>query len=73
LFSTPPTIIDAKRGGFRAKSFKGLVKSCFFWGGDIAKWCSILKIVRTHFAATGGEAAPMTISSFSLAADYFTN
>jgi hypothetical protein len=42
--------------------------------------CSILELVRTHFAACGGEevppakirkgggAAPLTISSFSLAA-----
>jgi len=32
-------------------------------------FCSIFELVRAHFATAGGEAAPLTISSFSLVAN----
>jgi len=34
-------------------------------------WCSILKIVRTHFAACGGEEAPSENERFRREPDNF--
>ena len=41
----------ASNSNIQKKSFRSSFRTSYYW-------CSILKIVRTHFAAAGGEEAP---------------